>query len=367
MARSHGGDGLTTPSELKNVVEKLAAEHGFARVGICDATPTAYREEVVQWIAKGAHGTMSYLESRLDERVDPSVYVEGALSIICVADRYSDGKRDRVWHGEGPRGRIARYARGRDYHKVMKKRLLKIAKHLGDIEPAATFRVAVDTAPLLEREHAARAGLGLVGKNTLLIEPGIGSWMLLGAIVTTAKIQPTTSSFLRSDPCGSCTRCIDACPTQAIEPFQVDATRCIAYTSIEHRGVIDETMARATGDWIFGCDICQEVCPHSARPKRGEGPPVHEAYDSDRGDIDLLEILGWDEEARMKALLGTAAKRASLAMWKRNAIICAANIIRDEPKNPAAVELQRRLEELATDSSEEEIVRLQAAQSLNAE
>lgn len=353
---------MSSPAELLTLVKTLAQEHGFASVGVCDAAATNYREEVVAWLARGSHGTMGYLSRRLEERLDPSVYVPEARSIICVADRYADGKRDRVAPSDELRGRVARYARGRDYHKVLKKRLIKMAQSLGDQAPAATFRVAVDTAPLLEREHAARAGLGLIGKNTLLIEPSVGSWVLLGAIVSTEKITPTTPSFTQSDPCGSCTRCIDACPTDAITPFSVDATKCIAYTSIEHREVIDESMATATGKWLFGCDVCQEVCPHNAKPKRRTGPPVYEAYVSDQSDFDLLEVLNWNEEARMKALMGTAAKRASLAMWKRNAIICAANIVREEENHPAAKRVWNRLNDLANDPSEDSIVRLQAAQ-----
>ena len=355
---------MSSPAELRALVETLAHEQGFANVGVCDAEATNYREEVVSWLGRGSHGTMGYLSKRLEERLDPTVYVPEARSIICVADRYADGTRDRVAPSGELRGRIARYARGRDYHKVLKKRLIKMARSLGDRAPTSTFRVAVDTAPLLEREHAARAGLGLIGKNTLLIEPSVGSWVLLGAIVSTEKITPTTPSFTQSDPCGSCTRCIDACPTDAITPFSVDATKCIAYTSIEHRDVIDESMATATGKWLFGCDICQEVCPHNAKPKRRTGPSVYEAYESDRSDFDLLSILNWDEEARMNALMGSAAKRASLAMWKRNAIICAANIVREEADHPAAKRLRDRLTDLANDPSEDSIVRLQAAQAL---
>jgi epoxyqueuosine reductase len=349
---------------MRDLVLKAAKDLGFARVGICDAEPTAYKAEIRTWLSQGQHGSMHYLQERLEERLDPGVYVPGARSIICVADRYSDGRRDRIATEGGPRGRIARYARGRDYHKVLKKRLVRLAKELGEQAPHDTFRVAVDTAPLLEREHAARAGLGLIGKHTLLIEPGVGSWMLLGAIVTTASIDPTPPAFDRSDPCGSCTRCIDVCPTSAITPFAVDGSRCIAYTSIENRGSIDETIAEATGSWLFGCDLCQEVCPHGPRPKRRPGPPLNEAYASDRSDFDLLEVLDWDKAAWMEALLGTAAKRATLAMWKRNAIICLANWVRDQPDNPAVAGIRARLKEIAACDDEEPMVREHAARAL---
>ena len=342
------------------VLERLR-ELGFASAGICDARPTAYRSEVEDWIRGGRHGGMGYLEDRLEERLDPDQYVPGTRSIICVADRYHDGRRDRVDGSQPPRGRIARYARGRDYHKVMKKRLVKVARELAAEFPEERFQACVDTAPLLEREHAARAGLGLVGKHTLLIEPGVGSWMLLGAIVTTMHLPATPSRHDRPDPCGACTRCIDACPTQAITPFSVDASRCIAYTSIEHRGPVDEQLAEAAGDWLFGCDICQEVCPHSARSKRQPPPPVNEVYESRHDGFDLLEVLGWNEESRMERLLGTAAKRANLTMWKRNAAICAVNAIRAEPDRVGVEALRRRLLEIASDQDEDPMVRAAAS------
>ncbi|MCH2162565.1 MAG: tRNA epoxyqueuosine(34) reductase QueG [Phycisphaerales bacterium] len=332
-------------------------ELGFARVGVCRARPSDHRAEMVDWIASNRHGSMGYLEQRLEERLDPQQYLPGMRSIICVADRYHDGGRDRVERGLPARGRIARYARGRDYHKVMKKRLVTVVRELAGEHPSEEFRACVDTAPLLEREHAARAGIGLIGKHSLLIEPGVGSWMCLGAIVTTLDIAETPSTFDREDPCGECTRCIDACPTDAITPFSVDASRCIAYTSIEHRGDIEPAIAEATGDWLFGCDICQEVCPHSARPKRRAGSVVNDAYASRVDGFDLLEVLGWSEEDRMERLMGSAAKRATLVMWKRNAIVCAANSLREEPERVGSASLRQRLREIASNPEEDELVR----------
>ena len=345
------------PILLREQVLRRAEELGFALTGICEALGSDHSEEVKAWIASGNHGSMSYLQERLEERLDPGVYVPGARSVICVADRYHDGRRDRVAGDGPPRGRIARYARGRDYHKVMKKRLIRLAKELAAEHPGADFRACVDTAPLLEREHAARSGLGLIGKHTLLIEPGVGSWMLLGAIVSTVEIAPTPPRFDRTDPCGSCTKCIDACPSDAITPFSVDANRCIAYTSIEHRGDIDPEIAQATGDWLFGCDICQEVCPHGQRSQRRSPAEVNEAYAPRRSDLDLLEVLGWDEQDRLDELMGTAAKRATLVMWKRNAIICAANALREAPDRDSAAAIRDRIAEIAQDESEDPILR----------
>jgi epoxyqueuosine reductase len=339
---------------------------GFALAGICAASPSDHADEVRRWIADGRHGSMAWLESRLDERLDPAVYLPGARTIICVADRYHDGSRDTV-ATDGPlRGRIARYARGRDYHKTMKKRLVRLAKSWSERHPDADFRPCVDTAPVLEREHAMRAGLGLVGKHSLLIEPGVGSWMLLGAVVTTLAIEPTPPRFRRADPCGECTRCIDACPTQAITPFSVDASRCLAYTTIEHRGDIDPTLAAATGDWLFGCDICQEVCPHGRRARRRPSPNTHPDLAARHDGFDLLEVLGWTESAAFERLEGTAARRATLVMWKRNAIVCATNLLRERPDASDADAVRARIAEIAADDSEDDLVRSTAVWSLAA-
>ena len=330
---------------------------GFALAGVCAASPSGHADEVRRWIADGRHGEMAWLESRLEERLDPAVYLPGARSIICVADRYHDGSRDSV-HPDGPlRGRIARYARGRDYHKTMKKRLVRLAKAWNERRPDAGFRPCVDTAPLLEREHAMRAGLGLVGKHTLLIEPGVGSWMLLGAVVTTLEIEPTPPRFDRPDPCGTCTRCIDACPTQAITPFSVDASRCLAYTTIEQRTDVDPTLAAATGDRLFGCDVCQEVCPHGRRSKRRPAPATHPDFAPRHDGFDLLEVLGWTTESAFERLAGTAARRATLVMWKRNAIVCAASLLRERPDAPDAEAVRSRIAEIAADPAEDDLVR----------
>lgn len=218
------------PVDATRMVLETCRSLEFSLSGICDVAPSSHAEEVRAWIASGRHGSMAWMERRLEERLDPAVYLPGAASMIVVADRYHDGRRDRIDSNGPARGRIARYARGRDYHKVLKGRLVKLARALSAAHPDAVFRPCVDTAPILEREHAMRAGLGLVGKNTLLIEPGQGSWLLLGAVVSTLRLEPTPSRHSGADPCGSCTRCIDACPTEAITPFSVDASRCIAYT-----------------------------------------------------------------------------------------------------------------------------------------
>jgi epoxyqueuosine reductase len=329
-------------------------ELGFARAGIARAEPTRYEKELRAWLAAGRHGKMAYLKRHEELLVNPARFVAGAKSIICVADRYLGEATERR-SDEATEGRIARYARGEDYHLVMKRRLRVLCDELRERHPHEIFRGCVDTAPLLEREHAQRAGLGAVGKHTLLIERGVGSWLLLGEIVTTLQLDPSQPA--KPDPCGSCTRCIDACPTGAITAWSVDARKCISYLTIEHRSVLNEDLFPGARDWIFGCDICQEVCPHNQATRASGEAPVHEAYAPRRSGFELLEILNWTEADRRDAFGRSAMKRAKLAMMKRNALIAAGNVLADRD-DPA---LRARIEVLAGDAGAEAIVRETAA------
>ena len=328
----------------------------FALAGVAAAEPTAYARELTQWLEQGRHGEMQYLARNAELRADPRKMVPGAKSIICVADRYHDGSRDDCLDSASgsARGRVARYARGDDYHVVIRKRLHALCDELAAMFPQETFRTCVDTAPVLEREHAQRAGLGAVGKHTLLIEPGVGSYLLLGEVITTLALE--LSSQREPDPCGTCTRCIEACPTDAITPWSVDATRCISYLTIEHRSAIDERYHEPMADWIFGCDICQDVCPHNQPTERHRWAPVHEAYAARRDGFDLLEVLDWDEQRRRDAFVRSAMKRAKLSMMKRNALIAAGNALAKADDRI----LRTRVEAIAGDASETELVRTTA-------
>jgi len=299
---------------------------------------------------------MGWLAEHADVRADPGKFVCGARSIVMVGDRYARrGDEDEVQEGAG---RVARYARGRDYHKEMKKRLFAVCDELRAEHPGHAFRAFVDTAPIFEREHAVRAGLGWVGKHTLLIHPRIGSYVLLGGIITTLEIAPSEETVV--DHCGTCTRCIDACPTDAISAYSVDARRCISYLTIERRSEIDGPYHEAMGDWLFGCDVCQEVCPHnSARPLQSDVGEAHRAYLSERSGFSLLEVLGWSGEDRARELSGSAMKRATLEMLRRNAVIVAGNMLSEREDS----ELRARIEAIASDSDEAEMVR-SAAQAV---
>ena len=328
-------------------VINLCLSHGFVSAGISTAKPTTYASEFQTWLDDGKQGEMEWLNKNVDVRLNPSELVPDAKSIICVADRYCHFETDE----KTPRGGlVARYARGSDYHRVMKKRLHVICDTLSE-SCDEKFRACVDTAPLLEREHAARAGLGAIGKHTLLIEQGIGSWLLLGAIVTTAEIELHETTPI--DPCSNCTKCIDACPTDAISPWSVDATKCISYLTIEHRSLIDPQFFEGIGEWLFGCDICQEVCPHNHLTTLTERKPVNNAYQERIQPLDIFEVLQWNEDDRRRVLQGSAMKRANLDMIRRNALIVAGNLISQMEDS----ELLDRVKTIATDENEEEIVR----------
>lgn len=328
-------------------------EAGFALAGIAPVRASARAEQVRAWLKAGRHGTMDYLERDLTVRLSPEKILPGARAFIMVGDQYAS-RNDGAEAAEWGRGRIARYARGRNYHEVMKRRLHRVADALRIDYPGAEFRTFVDTAPVLERELACLAGLGWQAKNTMLIHPRIGSYFLLGGMATTLALEPATEGERVPDSCGTCTRCIDACPTKAIAPYSVDASRCISYLTIEREGAIPREFHAAMGDWLFGCDVCQEVCPHnSARGAGGDVGAGHEAYAPRNAGFDLLEVLGWDRDARERALRTSAMKRATLAMFQRNAVIGAANALstREDP------ELRERVQRLTQDPGKPELVR----------
>lgn len=355
-------DRSMTPSPADWVLDLCRAE-GFALAGVAPAEASARAAEQDAWFADGRHGSMAWMEKHVAIRKDVRRILDGAQSVICVADRYSLGESDDVSAGWG---RVARYARGKDYHVVMKRRLHAVCDALASRESDHVFRACVDSAPIHERELAESAGLGSIGKHTLLIAPGTGSWILLGAIVTTLPLQPTRPPGLPpDDPCGTCTRCIDACPTDAIEPWSIDASRCISELTIERRGLVDAKLHPQVGDWLFGCDICQEVCPHNAMTTRNQVIPVHEAYGcpptpevegrtDDGAAFNLETVLDWGSTERSAAFTSSAMKRANLEMMRRNAAIAAGNV--SNPGEPGT-NLAMKIESIASDSGEGELVR----------
>ncbi len=344
--------------ERTNMVLEICRAQGFARYGVSDAGATEWADELIAWLEADKHSSMGYLKNHLAIRLDPEQFMPGVQSFVMVAEPYAP--RGEAAEQPAAVGRIARYAHGRDYHKAIKRKLHAVCDVLREREPDESFRAFVDTAPVLEREYAQRACLGWVGKHTLLIDPVAGSYFFLGGIATTMKLEPEPER--QADHCGSCTQCIDACPTAAITPYSVDGSKCISYLTIERRSAIGAEYFSAIGEWLFGCDICQEVCPHNSSAGHGKNETNNKLQSFDtqnekshgvgRG-LSVLEILGWNEQARLDAFKGSAMKRATLAMMKRNAIIVAGNAI----GNGQCGGLVERLSELAVDESEPEMVR----------
>ncbi|MCC6581479.1 MAG: tRNA epoxyqueuosine(34) reductase QueG [Phycisphaeraceae bacterium] len=316
-------------------ISELAADLRFALLAVTDAQPAAHGDVLRQWIADGRHGDMAYMAEDLDVRLDVRKLLPGAKSILCVADAYRQVSTPPP--PPMPSGKVARYAWGDDYHAILKDRLHELADRLRPLYLGHKFLTTVDTAPILEREHAARAGLGWIGKHTLLIHPQHGSWFLLGCIVTTLAIEPRRDRKPVTDHCGNCTRCIDACPTQCIEPYRVDASRCVSYLTIEHRGLIDPALHDGMGDWVAGCDVCQDVCPYNRiADKTGETPPPVLPQYAPRPPgpaTPLTELLRWNAATRQAVLKRSALKRIKLNMWIRNALIAAGNSLarQDDP------------------------------------
>jgi epoxyqueuosine reductase len=242
---------MTTSADVK----RWAGEAGFLACGITDLAPNAYAGALDRWLDAGYGGTMRYIHRQARKRKSPALVDPEAKSVIVILDNYYYD--DSAENAVPPR--IAKYARGKDYHDTIGDRLEQLATRLR-AGGATHTRCYVDTGPLPERELARRAGLGWIGKNAMLIRPGIGSFFFIGEILTDLQLEPDQA--FETDHCGTCTRCIDACPTDAIvEPHVVDATRCISYLTIEQKGPIPDELAPKMEGWAFGCDICNDVCP----------------------------------------------------------------------------------------------------------
>ena len=319
------------PSAKSRRVYSLAAAVGFDRVGITHAGPVQSVAYYRVWLTAGHAGAMGYLRRNVEIRAEPARLLPGARSIICVALNYGrpePGAPSLAQQGVGdgspapPTGRVAQYARGRDYHLVMRGTLQKLVERLRqELDEPFEARVCVDTAPLLERELARAAGLGWIGKNTCLLHERLGSHVFLGEVLTTLELEPDSPV---PDRCGTCTRCLDACPTEAlVAPYQLDASRCISYFTIEHRGQVPAEFHAGIGDWIFGCDICQQVCPFNAKAPAATHPEIIE--DRIPARLDLLDLLNLDSANYRRLTKDTAARRATRHMWRRNAAIALGN------------------------------------------
>ncbi|MCC6556792.1 MAG: tRNA epoxyqueuosine(34) reductase QueG [Polyangiaceae bacterium] len=331
--------------DLDGRVRGEAIALGFDVVGVARADVPLGVEHAryEEHVARGMHGEMGYLARYVEERrrLDTAAILEGARSIVCVGRRYARPAADEA--GDGPlAGAVARYARGRDYHGHLKRRLHKLADFIRALAPGIQARALCDIEPVMERVWAARAGIGFVGKNGLVITPGQGSYQLLGEVVTTLALTPDTPIAER---CGSCTRCLDACPTQAfVAPFVLDPRRCVAYLTIERPGSPAEELRAGIGEHLFGCDACQEVCPfnRAAPPPPARTEPFHPLARWAGRDVDDLVALaarGFDE-----LTAGSPLRRARRAGLARNAVIVAANRLAGGARGEARARAERAIE-----------------------
>lgn len=299
---------------------------GFDHAGIAAAGPLAGGEQLAFWLDAGRHGEMAYLQRTRHQRHDPRSLLPGARAVVVVAHVYKppDDAGSASTRAAAGRGQIARYAWGADYHELIRRKLRDVVTALrGKLSEPFTTRICVDTAPILEREAAAAAGVGWIGKNTMAVHPRLGSFFFLGEIITTLDLKPSKPL---TDHCGSCRRCLDACPTGAfIGPYRMDARRCIAYLTIEHRSDIPQQLQEGMGNWVFGCDICQEVCPYNRKAPATREP---EYLLSERFPLPpnpSLEVLvQWDDE-QQHSLADSAMNRARPEMLRRNARIAQIN------------------------------------------
>ncbi|WP_437995010.1 tRNA epoxyqueuosine(34) reductase QueG [Sorangium sp. So ce185] len=326
------------------LVREQAFALGFDVVGVARADEPLGVEHAryLNFIERGMHGEMRYLAEYAEQRrrLDTDAILEGARSVVCVGRRYA---RPKDSEGRDPplAQAVARYARGQDYHNHLKRRLRRLAAFIRSLAPSVLARPLCDVEPVMERVWAARAGIGFVGKNGLLITPGQGSYQLLGEVVTTLPLVPDVPIAER---CGSCTRCLDACPTQAFDaPFVLDPRRCVAYLTIEQRSAPAEELRPGMGEHVFGCDVCQEVCPfnRTAPPPLERTAPFHPLSRWEGRDVDDLASL--DERGFEALTVGTPVKRARRGGLARNAAIVAANRLAQGAEGEVAERATRAL------------------------
>lgn len=322
---------MRSPARRSRDVKALALALGADCVGICPARATPESLRFGEWLDRGYGGVMEYLERSRSQREDPATLFDGVASLVVVGLLYHQEpqrEEDAPAAADGP-ARVSRYARGDDYHEVLLDRLraLGTAIELREERPVS-WRAWVDTGPVVERVAAAYAGLGWVGKNTCLIHPDLGSYLFLGVLATDLDCEFDEAV---ADQCGTCTACLDACPTDAlVESHWLDATRCIAYTTIEDPGPIPEALREAHGGQVYGCDICQEVCPwnHRRGRTRLEDPLGLRARFAARGawgDPELRWLLELDEEAWRRCTRGSAMRRSRYRGLMRNVLVAAGN------------------------------------------
>jgi len=308
---------------LAQKIRDWSQELGFQQVGITDTDLSGYEQRFLDWLALGFHGEMAYMSKHGTKRTRPAELIPGTLRIISVRMDYLPGDSAMIKVLNNPeQGYISRYALGRDYHRLMRKRLDQLAKKIADEIGEFGYRAFTDSAPVLEKSIAEKAGLGWIGKHTNVINAKAGSWFFLGEIYTDIPLpvdEPVTKSH-----CGSCTACIDVCPTQAIiGPYQLDARRCISYLTIELRGSIPIEFRSMIGNRIYGCDDCQICCPWNKFAKYTDEKDFHP-----RAHLlapQLIELFAWSEAEFLSNTEGSAIRRIGHECWLRNIAVALGN------------------------------------------
>ncbi|MFT5607692.1 MAG: epoxyqueuosine reductase [Parvicella sp.] len=309
--------------DLLNQIELLATSLGFDAVGVSDIDLTEAQGHLLEWLDNGFHGSMAYMQHHGAKRWDPKQLIPGTVSVISVRMNYLTQNQDlAIEQLDAPdKAYISRYALGRDYHKLIRHRLAKLVKQIEALIGPFGYRVFTDSAPVLEKPLAAKAGLGWMGKHSNILHKEAGSWFFLGEIYVDFPLKPSEPV---DNNCGDCTRCIDVCPTAAIvAPYVVDARRCISYLTIENHDAIPVELRSMMGNRIYGCDDCQLFCPWNRFAKLS----VESDYQARHGldDISLLELFTWTEQQFLTRFEGSAIRRIGFQNWLRNLAVALGN------------------------------------------
>ncbi len=323
-----GATAIDLPA-LAGQIRDWGRELGFQETGIADTNLTQEEEWLQQWLARGYHGEMDYMARHGLARARPAELIPGTLRVITARLNYRPPRARDSWETlEDPGSAfLSRYALGRDYHKVLRTKLQALAERIEAVTGPYRYRVFTDSAPVMEVALAKKSGLGWRGKHTLLLTREAGSLFFLGEIYTDLPLpvdEPVSAH------CGSCTKCIDICPTQAIvAPYQLDARRCISYLTIEHKGAIPEEFRSAMGNRIYGCDDCQLICPWNKYAADAADPDF--AARNGLDDVALLDLFAWSEQDFMQRMEGSAIRRIGYAQWLRNIAVALGNLLREQP------------------------------------